>query len=215
MEANRPESARRLWERLPPNDPSVWIRYSAALIEFVSWKILEEDGSTCYTAELLLARAIKANIFCAYYLAFFDVFSQVMEYTEDIEDADESSPLEEAIEYCNSEQLGAWKGTDGALDWMKNVLLRSLKGDSVGGDEKLTVSDLDWRSRLVTNTESHLTVDRETSHETRKEDSGDESNNDSNENSDDDESVVDMAMYSTMFETAMEMVEASGEFKKN
>ena len=36
---------------------------------------------------------VKENI------AFFDIFNNVMEYTEDIEGANESSPLEEAIEY--------------------------------------------------------------------------------------------------------------------
>merc|ERR1712174_10313 len=32
LEANRPDSARRLWERLSPTDPAVWIRYSAVLV---------------------------------------------------------------------------------------------------------------------------------------------------------------------------------------
>ena len=98
MEANRPESARRLWERLSPNDPSVWIRYSAALIEFVSWSVLKEESSNRDTAERLLASAIKTNIYCAFYLAFFDTFDEVMDYTDEIEDATDDSPLEQAIE---------------------------------------------------------------------------------------------------------------------
>merc|ERR1712161_41015 len=129
-EANRPDSARRLWENLSPTDPAVWIRYSAVLIEFVSFKILREEGSSESKCEFHLAAAIKSNIFCAYYIAFFDSFNKVMEYTEDIENADESSPLEEAIEYCNSEQMGAWLGTNGATDWVRNFLVRNLNSDS-------------------------------------------------------------------------------------
>ena len=128
LEANRPDSARRLWERLP-NDTSAWIRFSAALVEYVSWKVLDEEGSSQASAEALLAQAIRSNVYCAYYLGFHDVFESVMEYTDEIEEADEGT-LEEAIEYCNSEQWGAWIGTDGAVDWVRGVLLRATQGQS-------------------------------------------------------------------------------------
>jgi len=214
MEANRPDSARRLWERLSPNDPSVWIRFSAALVEYVSWKILEEEGSTQESAELLLAKAIKNNVFCAYYLAFFDVFDEVMDYAEEVEDAHESSPLEEAIEYCNSEQLGAWKGTDGALDWVKTNVLRVLSGESIGESvDKLYISDMDWRAQLSKIREKLAVADNY--HEPPEpEGDGDAGADDSDRSDvDDDDSVVDLAMFATMFETAMEMLEVSGKLK--
>mmetsp|Transcript_13402 Transcript_13402/g.28096 ORF Transcript_13402/g.28096 Transcript_13402/m.28096 type:complete len:441 (+) Transcript_13402:254-1576(+) len=198
MEANRPDSARRLWEKLPPTDPSVWIRYSAVLIEFVSFKILEEEGSSEQNCAARMAEAIKSNIFCAYYLAFFDDFYKVVEYADEIEDADESSPLEEAIEYCNSEQLGAWKGTDGAMDWVRNFLVRLLNDESTHGQYNLSASDLDWRKAL-SNT-------RETLASNSDDDNGDDDDND-------DESVADVEMYANMFETAMEMLEDSGALK--
>jgi hypothetical protein len=216
VDANRPESARRLWERLPPNDPAVWVRYSAALIEYVSWRILEEDGSTQESAELLLARAIKSNVFCACYLAFFDVFSDVMEHTEEIEDADESSPLEEAIEYCNSEQLGAWKGTEGALDWIRSAIIRLLNGQciKVGKQETISAADIDWRARLSNVREAIPDSPDLFDQEEREMKSNDDSDGGSSDDNAD-ESSVDIGMFATMFETAMEMVEASRVGKTN
>lgn len=205
----RPDSARLLWERLGPDDPSVWIRYSAALIEYVSWKLLKEEGSTQQTAEALLARAIQTNVFCAYYLAYFDTFADAMDYVEEIEDADEDSPLEESIEYCNSEQMGAWQGTDGACEWIRSIILKGWKGDSaVNGLKK---EDLDWRPKLAKMRQ--LYEESRTSEEAQKCSDEAESGDQSNEGEMDAESVVDLGMFLGMFETAMEMVEDSDEYK--
>jgi hypothetical protein len=212
LESNRPDSARRLWERLP-EDSSVWIRYSAALIEYVSWKILGEEGSTAETAELLLAQAIKANLFCAYYLAFCDTFNDVMDYTEDIEDAHEGFPLEEAIEYCNSEQMGAWQGTEGALEWLRNVMLQALHSSTVANGELLP-SDLEWRQKLA-NAKEQSEADEDSDDEA-DEDSDDEADKDSDDEqtSDEEGSKADAEMFAGMFETAMEMLEEAGAFRK-
>ena len=210
MDANRPDSARRLWERLPSDDPSVWIRYSAALVEYVSWKLLGEEGSSQETAETLLTRAIRANVFCAYYLGFFDTFSEVMDYVDEIEDADEEQPLEEAIEYCNSEQMGAWQGTDGAMEWVRDFVLSGLHSHSVS-DEKLSSSDLEWRDKL-----SEIRRDYEASEGQSNRDideSGGLVDNDSDP-SEDNDSVADVAMFAGMFETAMEMLEEEGKLMK-
>ncbi|KAL3906402.1 MAG: hypothetical protein SGILL_009285 [Bacillariaceae sp.] len=222
MEANRPESARRLFEKLPITDKSVWIRYSAALIEYVSWKVLEEEGSTQEKAEASLGHAIQQNVFCAYYLAFFDTFTQAMEHVEEIEDADDTEPLEQAIEYCNSEQMGAWKGTDGALEWIRSVILRLLEGDKIGdgSDDEVTASHLDWRSRLqrvrdgdvamkkqVANDKSHYSPAQE------ENDDEDPQEYDEDGDEEDDESVIDAEMFRGMFELAMDMVDTSGQLK--
>jgi hypothetical protein len=218
MEANRPDSARRLWEKLPPSDASVWIRYSAALVEFVSWNILKEDGSSRDTAETLLASAIKANVFCAYYLAFFDTFHEVMDYSDEIEDAADDSPLEQAIEYCNSEQFGSWKGTDGALEWVMSILLRVASGGSVAGNN-LTVKDLDWRGPLAATREAHFNAvesDEAIDNPDVSEDDNDDKIKEYKDADDDDEeneSVADVAMFAGMFETAMEIVEAAGSLR--
>lgn len=198
MEANRPDSARRLWEKLPPTDPAVWIRYSAVLIEFVSFKILEEEGSSEQKCQDRMIEAIKSNVFCAYYLAFFDNFNEVMDYTDEIEDVGDDSPLEQAIEYCNSEQLGAWKGTDGALDWVRSFVVGVLNNTTKL--QNLSASDLDWREAL--------SKTRETNGANDNADDVKKPGND--DDIDDDESTVDVEMYATMFETAMEMLEDSG-----
>ncbi len=202
MEANRPDSARRLWERLPSTDPAVWIRYSAVLIEFVSFHLLEEEGSSEQKCQERLVEAIKTNIFCAFYLAFFDSFNDVMEYTDEIEDADEDSPLEQAIEYCNSEQVGSWIGTEGAMDWVRNFLIRLLNDKSLQQQYNLISADLDWRKALFKTRKMAVTNDN----------NGDE---DGEGDDNDDESVVDVEMYATMFETAVEMLEDTGALKGN
>lgn len=203
MEANRPDSARRLWETLPPTDPAVWIQYSAVLIEFVSFKILEEEGSSEQKCEDRMVDAIKSNVFCAFYLAFFDNFNEVMEYTEDIVDANDDSPLEQAIEYCNSEQLGSWKGTDGAMDWVRTFIVRILNDKFMPKEQNLSASDLDWRAALLSVRKTHGANDND-----KNDDKSDDNDDKSDDN--DDESVVDVKMYATMFETAMEMIEESG-----
>eukprot|EP00980_Cylindrotheca_fusiformis_P017841 scaffold5653_cov147-Cylindrotheca_fusiformis.AAC.3 len=204
MDSNRPDSARRLWERLPDSDSSVWIRYSAALVEFVSWKLLGEAGSTQETAEILLAKAIKANVFCAYYLAFFDMFQGVMDYVDEVEDAHGESALEEAIEYCNSEQIGAWQGTEGACEWLKALVLNAVHSGPVANGE-LSSSDLEWRQKLDRIKQAYATANEngDASPDERNQD-GDE---DSDKESDDDETVVDVGMFAGMFETAMDMIE--------
>lgn len=189
LEANRPDSARRLWERLP-NDTSVWIRYSAALVEYVSWKLLKEEGSTRESAEALLASAIRANVFCAYYLAFIETFDAVMEYTDEIEDADEQT-LEEAIEYCSSEQRAAWMETEGSIEWLKQAILRVLHGKQLAD---LTKADLEWEDRL------RRQVDERESESDRKE--GDDNESDDEEH--------DVSMFSGMFRTGMEMLQFAG-----
>lgn len=195
LEANRPESARRLWERLP-QDPSVWIRYSAALVEYVSWSLLKEEGSTRQSAEALLAKAIQANVFCAYYLAFSETFDAVMEYTADIEDAHEQT-LEEAIEYCSSEQRAAWMETEGSIEWLRQTILRALHGGNVA-DGALTKSDLEWEQRL-----EQLVEEQEG--EGNNQDDGDD-------NSQDGDDEHDVRMYSGMFRTGMEMISDAGGF---
>ncbi len=215
LESNRPESARRLWERLSPDDPSVWIRYSAALLEYVSWKLLDESGSTEESARALLIKAIQTNVFCAYYLAFWESFKHVMEHVEDIEDATEEHPLEEAIEYCNREQgYGAWQGTEGALDWIQKVIVSALNG---GSGKDLSKKDLEWKEKLKVIGEeyaAHANVEGGDGDDCDDSTSGvDDNGSDDEEKEEDDESKVDGAMFVGMFETAMEMLEDSGKVK--
>jgi len=141
LSTNRPSSARRLWTSLE-NDPSAWIRYSAALIEYVSWSLLGEEGSTAGSAERALVRAIRANVYIAYLLGWPATFERAMEYTDEVVEGGmmdaKGGSLLEAIEYgccCYSSQreeedeergISMWLGTEGSLDWMRSVVLRAL-----------------------------------------------------------------------------------------
>uniref|UniRef100_A0A7S4MTR9 Uncharacterized protein n=1 Tax=Odontella aurita TaxID=265563 RepID=A0A7S4MTR9_9STRA len=197
VEANRPESARRLWERIP-HDSTAWVRYSAALIEFVSWSVIEEDGSSRERAEEMLRKAIEANKFCAYYIAFNDTFEKVVEYGDEIEDA-EAGTLEEAIEYCHSEQMGFWLGTEGAAEWIREVILRLLHEQNDGNSwVQSTRSYLESWEKDISQIENQL-------HETKN---SDDVNGDENEE-------PDIVMYAGMFRTAMDMLQDAGEFLKD
>jgi hypothetical protein len=209
LDANRPDSARRLWERLPSDYSSVWIRYSAALMEFVSWKVLNENGSTQETATKLLAQAIRSNVFCALYISFHDTFQQVMEYTDDVEDAEDGS-LEQAIEYCNSEQMGNWLGSDGAVEWIREEVLRALNSHVAEEDilhEDLSRNDLEWESRLGF-LESQFDNERQNSLFSS------ETNQESLRNPEEEEEV-DTIMFAGMFRTCMDMLSDAGRLNRN
>jgi len=207
IEANRPDSARKLWERLPLDYSSVWIRFSAVLLEYVSWNVLKEKGSTKDTADKLLLEAVRANVFCAYYIAFHETFGQVFEYTEDIEDADNGT-LEQAIEYCNSEQMGSWVGTEGAVEWIRSAILQALHASpSSGTDESLLGrDDVEWVRPLV-----KMEVEYENTEAERKNDINMDSFNTDEEDTIDDKEV-DLLMFSGMFRTGIDMLSDIGAF---
>lgn len=204
IEANRPDSARKLWERLPSNYSSVWIRFSAALMEYVSWNILNEQGSTKDTADGFLLEAVRGNVFCAYYIAFHETFDQVFEYTEDIEDADNGS-LAQAIEYCNSEQMGSWVGTEGAVDWIRSAIVHALHTAPVNGihESVLRRTDVEWASRLMKMEAEYENMEAERESVTK-----DSSCNDGAEM--DDDKAFDLLMFSGMFRTGMDMLSDTG-----
>lgn len=208
IEANRPDSARKLWERLPSNYSSVWIRFSAVLLEYVSWNILKEEGSTKDTAAKLLLEAVRANVFCAYYIAFHETFGQVFEYTEDIEDAENGS-LEQAIEYCNSEQMGSWVGTEGAVEWIRGALLQALHVSVQGGTDEslLERCDVDWSSRLV-----KIEVEYEAMEAKKENNVTEDSCSDDDEEGENSNKELDLLMFSGMFRTGMDMLSDIGAF---
>jgi predicted RNase H-like HicB family nuclease len=172
---------------------------------------LKETGSTRESAEALLAQAIQANVFCAYYLAYFKTFESVMEYTEDIEDAHEQT-LEEAIEYCCSEQHGAWLGTEGAIEWLQRLILSALNGRHVAGGA-LGSSDMEWQDRLVQLEEDYESRKNDgNSDEAQSDDDDDDSQRDGDSRSAEEE--PDTKMFAGMFRTCLDMLHDAGEFTK-
>ncbi len=204
IEANRPNSARRLWERLPTNYSSVWIRYSAALLEFVSWKILGEDGSSMETARTMLAHAVRSNVFCAYYIAFHETFEKVMEYTNDVEDAEDGT-LEQAIEYCNSEQMGSWIGTEGAVEFVKSAIIEVLNSEPEKNVYHFDASDLQWEEKIakieMESDDTMLQVEKE---------EDDQEEDDQEEDDQENAEEPDVLMFAGMFRVAMDMISDAG-----
>jgi len=183
MEIERYESAKRLCQTLT-QETSAWMHYSALLLEFTS-----NETQNQATKESLLEKAIKVNVYCAFFISFHSTFSSVMEYTMDIEDAEDGTLLE-AIEYFSSDQMQIWISLN-ASDWMKQSLLRIYKGEILSKDL------LEWGNKLIENEKIHL-IGKEQADE---------------ESYDDDDDEVDFSMYAGMFRTAMEMLEEAGEFK--
>lgn len=203
LEAKRPESAERLLDRLPDNDKSVWIQYSRLLIEYQKHSTKGDDGDedssdTNKSLEAALVLAVRANVYCAYYLAFGETFDSVIEYAEEIEDATDQEPLEEAIEFCNSEVRQDWEEEKGATQWLQDKLLAVLgaSDDEKGEGMKslLSAADLDWETPLK-RMEEAAKVARE------------EEEAEQDEEEEDEEDIVDVTMFAGMFRTAMEMVE--------
>ena len=216
MSTNRPASARKLWERLD-NDGSAWIRYSAALIEYVSWNLLQEEGSTAESAESLLAKAIRGNVYVAFFLGWPEMFEKAMEYTEELVERGDSpsGSILEAIEYgcCVNEDkgLGMWGGTDGSLEWVRSVILKVLNSNDNeicdAGDNLAKEDLMSWESKLAKEEEEY-----ERERNEREDMKANESDNEESSNPDEDEEEPDSLMYAGMFRTAMDWLQDAGEF---
>ena len=62
---------------------------------------------------------MKENVFCAYYLAFFDTFHDGMEYTDDIEDANEGDIWE-------VQSFGNHLGAEEDVDFLGSKIAKSI-----------------------------------------------------------------------------------------
>jgi tetratricopeptide (TPR) repeat protein len=229
LKLNKKDDAIQLGESLP-DDSSVWIRYSLALVALGREHSLAMDH---------LRQAIRANPLCAYYLAFGEVFASAMEFTHDIDESDNEpeSSLEEAIEYCNSGEEKKWQES-GAADKLRDLLQRAIRGQEAG----LTADDVDWNARLIRLEEecarrqaaeaevaSDLGDDDDEGEESSEKDGkddgekdeaedggndsseeGEEGVADNDEDDDDEEPPIDLSMYIEMFRTAISMVEEEG-----
>ncbi|KAL7530392.1 hypothetical protein ACHAXR_003456, partial [Thalassiosira sp. AJA248-18] len=163
LSTNRPSSARKLWNLLE-SDGSAWIKYSAALIEYVSWNVLHEEGSTVASAERLLTQAIRGNVYVAYFLGWPQMFERAMEYTHEVVDrgldnasaGDGAGAAEEDEEDSMDRGMGMWLQTEGSLDWVRSVVLKVLNNqtpsqhhDEKNEEDQLNTADLlSWETKL-------------------------------------------------------------------
>lgn len=214
LSLERHEAAYRLGERLlmPDNksdkaitnvasSSSVWLQYSFALMS-LRLKKKNADEQVC--------RAIQINPFCAYYLAFYDTFSSVMEYTHDLEEAEDEpeSSLEEAIEYCccSSNQPKSWSMVPGALEILRETLRKAIKGDH----RSLTREDVACEPRLAKIEEEFKARVANAALDADDADAQEEGGEEENNEEDSHNQGPDVLMYAGMFRTAIEMLKEAG-----
>ena len=135
------------------------------------------------------------------------------EWVEDELEDEEPGSLLEAIEYCHSEQLGSWLGTEGATDWLQRVVLRLLNGGPraavgvPGVEGAAPEADLarkrlrSWEADLARIETDFQATEEEAEEEEEEEDQKEE----------EEEEAPDLLMYTGMFRTAMDMLSDAGE----
>uniref|UniRef100_A0AAV1TEK6 Uncharacterized protein n=1 Tax=Peronospora matthiolae TaxID=2874970 RepID=A0AAV1TEK6_9STRA len=119
VDEGRGLEARALIEQHEDLDSAV-LAYCQVIIEYVSWEVLEEEGSSEEVVQAAFRKAFRLNPFIAVVIAYHDTFFQVMEYVEDIKNAMRGS-VEEAFVYA-SQHIGVWVDTVGAYQWIEKEL---------------------------------------------------------------------------------------------
>jgi hypothetical protein len=188
VESGRYESAWTFLATRIPDDATAFVAYTRAL---VAVRLGKPDADV----EKLMVEAVRSNLYCACYLAFLDTFRGAMEYTDEICEGDEmpQTDLEVAIEYCtDSTLIESWESS-GALIVLRRLLLNALAGRR----SALSPVDVDWKGRLERLQKELPAAVPGDGTSGPAETSG--------------ASELDVLMYARMFETAMEMLQESGQ----
>ncbi|CAH0480153.1 unnamed protein product [Peronospora belbahrii] len=119
VDEGRGAEARALIEKHMDEESAV-LAYCQVIIEYVSWEVLEEKGSSEEVVQAAFRRAFRLNPFMAVVIAYHETFFQVMEYVDDISDPKQGS-IEEAFVYT-SQNIGVWIDTVGACQWITKEL---------------------------------------------------------------------------------------------
>ncbi|ETI54522.1 hypothetical protein F441_02619 [Phytophthora nicotianae CJ01A1] len=119
VDEGRGAEARALIEEHKDEDSAV-LAYCQVIIEYVSWEVLEEEGSSEEVVQKAFRKAFALNPFMAVVTAYHETFFQVMEYVEEIKDPKRGS-IEEAFVYV-SQNIGLWVDTVGAYQWIEKEL---------------------------------------------------------------------------------------------
>ncbi|RLO13799.1 hypothetical protein DYB28_007597 [Aphanomyces astaci] len=110
IDEGRADEARGLIDRYENVSPV--LEYCRTIIEYVSWEVLEEDGSSEDVVQAAFTKAWDGNPFIGVFIAGLDAFNAVVEYVEDIK---------------NPPKVGVWLDTVGAQAWIqKEVAARGI-----------------------------------------------------------------------------------------
>mmetsp|Transcript_380 Transcript_380/g.693 ORF Transcript_380/g.693 Transcript_380/m.693 type:complete len:363 (-) Transcript_380:57-1145(-) len=188
--------ARQLVEVRFPSDTSACFAYAGAFVEFVSFSLLQEEGSSKDLADEALKKAVKVNPYVVWVLVHHEYFAEAVDYLEDLErclgeSISPGGPLEALLFLY--EDVALWRETEGSVEWVAEFA--SSHPDLVPFPPSLD------------STPAHVPAV-----ENPKEDSSSEQqldNTSNNEDESDDSSGMDedeaTEMYLTMYKTAIEM----------
>ncbi|POM72539.1 Hypothetical protein PHPALM_10729, partial [Phytophthora palmivora] len=122
VDEGRGAEARALIEEHKDEESAV-LAFCQVIIEYVSWEVLEEEGSSEEVVQKAFRKAFVAfvlNPFMAVVIAYHETFFQVMEYVDEIKNPKRGS-IEEAFVYV-SQNIGVWVDTVGAYQWIEKEL---------------------------------------------------------------------------------------------
>ncbi|KAF1315717.1 hypothetical protein FI667_g15852, partial [Globisporangium splendens] len=119
VDEGRGAEARELIDKFR-GEASAVLAYCQVILEYVSWEVLEEEGSSEEVVREAFLKAFKLNPFIAVFIAAHETFFQVVEYVDDIKEPKPGS-VEEAFLYC-SQNIGVWLDTVGAFAWIEKEL---------------------------------------------------------------------------------------------
>ena len=119
MDIGEAGKARALIEKYE-DDRSCCFMYNKALIEYISFHTLQEDGSSQEICDKALEQAYHANAYALFALAYNSVFKDTVEYANLIRDAPEGS-VEDAISFFESD-IELWEDVDGAIRWVQEYV---------------------------------------------------------------------------------------------
>jgi tetratricopeptide (TPR) repeat protein len=119
IDDGRGDEAREYIEKYEDNASAV-LAYCLVILEYVSWEVLEEAGSSEEIVREAFLKAFKLNPFIAVFLARNESFIEAVEYVEEIKEPKVGS-IEESFVYCSS-NIGVWLDTVGATAWIDKEL---------------------------------------------------------------------------------------------
>ncbi len=113
--------ARALIEKFS-DDKSCCFVYTKVLIEYISFKLLKEAGSSEELCNATLEHACNTNPYALYALTYNSVFTDAIEHASLIRSAPEGS-VEDAISFFDSD-LELWLDVEGAIEWLREWMIK-------------------------------------------------------------------------------------------
>lgn len=106
------------------DDEFACFAYGRALLEHISFAILEETDSSSELRDEMLSKAYSSNPYVLWMLVYNDIFSDVInEAGEDMVEiiSPTAGSIEDAYRYFFAD-LGIWQDTEGAIKWLKEYM---------------------------------------------------------------------------------------------